>query len=112
MFKYTMIDEKGQFMFEPVEIDGAIELYNGDNFIIKIGNPYRKEDTDTYACYDSKMNLIGKLNITESGSSVYASQIYDGVIIMEKKLNYMEDEYMFYKTDFTPLFDIEQTPEQ
>ncbi len=95
---WTLVDEKGEFLFEPVEmVDLSIALgrivFDGKNTV------FYDKSSNKLSCFDEKGKLLGELN-DENLSSAY---IENGVIlVISGGMNSKKCHY--YNTDFSPLF--------
>jgi len=107
-YYFTLIDEKGNFQFEPVEWDEEIistgyqgTQYDGKNNILIVKDGGIQSST-VAKCYDASGNLVGKFE-TDDKSKWF--QIYDGVIVHHTYAGaYGKERIEYYNTDFTPLF--------
>ena len=96
---WTLVDEKGEFLFEPVEMMNFTEFmyswieFDGENTV------FYDKTMKKLNCFNSKGKLSGEMSVED----LSAGYIEDGIILLisgsmnSKKCNY-------YKTDFTPLF--------
>ncbi len=86
---WTLINEKGEFLFEPIETELASVSFDGDNVLLF-------DTTDKKLnCFNSNGELLGEL----SGVDFTGSEISDGVILLKSG-----KKCFYYNTDFSPLF--------
>lgn len=101
---FTLIDNKGEFNFEPVEIcEGRVVItdfeFDGKYMLITDG----RFSQFGAKCFNDKGGLVGEWN--KAGDTAdYRYSLCDGVIIRAKSLGYGDYEYTYYNPDFTPLF--------
>ena len=93
-YYFTLIDEKGNFAFEPVEMKDLTPntMYYDGEFVLAANNYENKIQT-----YDITGKLLGELNMNYS--EVY---IGDGVVTVA--CGSIGREFYYYNPDFTPLF--------
>lgn len=96
-YYFTLINEKGEFSFEPIEFAlgnlGLHTLTYGDGFVIV-------SDNKSYVkSYNTAGELIGEMEI-DNGSF----EISDGVVKMWQTNLYGAFRNYYYNPDFTPLF--------
>lgn len=100
MYYFTVIDEKGEFLFDPVEVKNMqIDYldYDGENVLISDSGVKKMQ------CYNSKGELLGELE-TESieKNKGYSCDIGDGIITVHAGYNSSHNCY-YYNTDFSTL---------
>lgn len=100
-YYFTMINEKGEFLFEPVEtIQNHLVAYDGETVLIADDILNAKK----FACYDTSGNLLGQIDSeTIATDKGITCDISDGVIVLRVGGNTRYDCY-FFTTDFAPLF--------
>lgn len=93
---FTLIDEQGNFQFEPVQAPTRSTIkYDGlDAIIVEYGQNVKS--------YNSKGEFLGEWENDNMYKSYYFN-VSDGVIIIYGG-NTSTDEAFFYNTNFTPLF--------
>lgn len=106
-YYYTLINESGEYMFEPVETVGIIYFYDGEYFII-VDDAYYCSYLE---CYDSEMNLLGRIDCIEAAPTISEVEVHDGIVVVEMKKQIQpyvaERQYRYYKMDGSLLFEIE-----
>ena len=86
---WTLVNEKGEFLFEPIETELVSVDFDGDNVLLS--DPTAKK----LNCFTSNGELLGEL----SGVDFTGSEISDGVILLQNG-----KKCFYYNTDFSPLF--------
>ncbi|MBQ3202064.1 MAG: hypothetical protein IJN04_06005 [Clostridia bacterium] len=101
-YYFTMINEKGEFLFEPVALDIQESVktvnYDGkDTVLITLGSL-----SDQMAlCYNLKGELLGKKQIEDSFDSYYFYYAEDVVMWIDSH-GMVGSDIVFLNTDFTP----------
>lgn len=104
---YTLINTSGEFLFEPIEIEGTIIYYDGEHYIVGDDCEYIKQITfGTLKCYDSQMNLLGE--ICPDIGAYY--QMYDGVVTISN--GGIVKNVRYYKMNGSPLFELKYATEE
>ncbi len=97
---FTVIDDKGNFSFEPIKIGTDrwyITSYDGINILIS--------RDDIYKCFDTDGNLIGEKDFTSVSSHyVITGSVSDGIIRISKYNSSSGSIINFHTTSFEPLF--------
>lgn len=98
---FTVINEKGEFLFEPIEqskIGGF--CFDGEYLIVFD----ETMSISNMKCYDLSGKLLGELNTeTIEKNRLYSCEINDGVITVYSKYNFSAKCY-YFNPDFTELF--------
>lgn len=102
---FTMINEKGEFLFEPVALDIQASVktvnYDGkDTVMITLGSL----DDQVAMCYNLKGELLGKKQIEDSFDTYYFYYAEDVVMWIESLGMMLGSHITYLNTDFTPLW--------
>lgn len=94
-YYYTMMDEEGNFKFEPVKTSGAIIDYSfEDGYFVCTISPNKYVSPKVLEVYDMTGKLVAQKDYTYISSLV----VSDGIVIVE------ESKYHFYTMDLKPIF--------
>lgn len=100
---FNIIDEKGEFLFDPIELSKIEAFYFDGDYLLVIDNYMGSQKN--IKCYDTKGNLLGELDTysIEKNRS-YNCEISDGIITIYSSYSYSNYKCYYYNTDFTELF--------
>lgn len=101
---FTVIDEKGNFLFEPVDFkENEMTSIGTDGNTILVSYSKSAEEL-MLKSYDMQGNLISEFNTKSIGKYCsYSATINDGVVVIDGGYNY--SNYVWYYTpSFEPLF--------
>jgi len=104
-YYFTVIDECGTFLFEPVEIINAANVgkfvFDGKNILITNS----ATSIDRIWSYNIDGEYLGCQEPKTLGYMSYSCVIFDSVILVKGGYNYSHKCY-YFNTDLTPLFEM------
>ena len=102
-YYFTIVNESGEFLFDPVGVEGKIgKIVTDGNTVLISSESYGTELL--LKTYDMEGNLIAEFDTDSLG--VYCSfsvSIGDGVVVIEGSYSY-SNYVWYYTTEFEPLF--------
>ncbi len=104
-FFFTLIDEKGDILFEPIYSEnlGYMNFFEFDGEYIIVNAALGTPEPIQFICYNMEGEIVGEFNTSSLTGPNYDCGINDGIICVSS--GSMPDYTChFYNTDFTPLF--------
>lgn len=103
---FTVIDEAGEFLFEPIEADTIYNISFDGEYIVIISDIVRSNKN--LKCYDTKGTLLGQLDTSTIAKNYsYTCEVSDGVITVWAGYNNLQtysSKGYYFNPDFTELF--------
>lgn len=103
---FTLINETGEFLFEPIEADKIANISFDGEYIVIIGDIVRSNKN--LKCYDTNGTLLGQLDTSTIAKNYsYTCEVSDGVITVWASYNNLQtysSKCYYFNPDFTELF--------